>query len=608
MSIIDTRGVANEDVIDLDRTATRAIRQRSFRLLGTILRPRRAQVIWLTVVVVLAQAARAAGPAIIAVAINTALPALERGDSTLVIWWGAALFAVAISGGSLTWYSIRLTSIVSQSALLDLRRRVFRHVQRLSLEFHERYTSGRAIARQTSDLDAIRELLDSGINQLLSNFIYMAMVAVLIVMLDPITALVFAFSLIPVWFVTRWFTRESQRQYRSSRVASSNLIVQFVETITGVRAVQAFRREQAATDEHRAVSDAYRDAEIRAMSLNGIYDPTLVWIGNLTTAALLAIDGYRMLSGDLPVGTLIAAVLYAKRFFQPLEQMARFYNALQAAVASLEKISGLLEERPDLAEPRQPASLPSARGEIALAGVSFSYITGRKVLHETDLLIPAGQTVALVGATGAGKSTIAKLIARFYDVTEGAVQLDGIDVRSLAFSDLRRHIVVVTQENYLFSGSIADNIGLGKPDATRDQVVAAARAVGAHEFIERLPDGYDTDVNKRGGRLSAGQRQLVSFARAFIADPTVLILDEATSSLDLPSELIVQRALATLLRGRTAVIIAHRLSTVDIADRVLVLRDGRILEDGSPDELRRTGGEFAQMSQRWDEAEPQDVL
>lgn len=600
------RGVTDEDVVLLDRDAARVVRRRSFRLLGSILRPRRRQVAGLALLVLVTQAARASGPAIIAVAVNEALARLAHGEKGPTLWWGAALLAVAVGGGALTWWTIRVTSQVSQAALLDLRRRTFRHVQRLSLEFHERYTSGRAIARQTSDLDAIRELLDSGINQLLSSFVFMGVVLFLVTALDPTSGAVFAVALIPVLFVTRWFARASAVQYRSSRVASANLIVQFVETMTGVRAVQAFRREQSATDDHRAVSDDYKAADVRAMSLHGIYDPSLILIGNLTIAALLAVDGYRMLHGDLGVGTLIAVVLYAKRFFQPLEQMARFYNALQGAMASLEKISGLLEEEPDLTEPTSPRSLarsPSrVAGEIWLDAVTFGYERGREVVPHLDLTIPAGQTVALVGATGAGKSTIAKLIARFYDVSAGAVLLDGVDVRDLAFADLRRHIVVVTQESYLFSGSIADNIALGRPNATRGEVESAARAVGAHTFITALPDGYDTDVAKRGARLSSGQRQLVAFARAFIADPTVLVLDEATSSLDLPSEAVVQRALATLLDGRTAVIIAHRLSTIDIADRVLVLRDGRVLEDGPADELVRAGGEYARLRANWDHA------
>ncbi|WP_084352314.1 ABC transporter ATP-binding protein [Millisia brevis] len=595
----DPTGVGIEDRVHLDRDTNRFVRRRSAHLLRLLLWPMRGRVLLLFALIVAAQAARAAGPLLIAIGVNTALPRLRDGDLSTALWFGGALVAIGLAGGALNWWSVRLTSQISQEVMLDLRSRVFNHVQRLSLDFHEEYTSGRVIARQTSDLDDIRELLDAGVNQLLSAFCYMAIVSVLMFTLDPASGLIFIVASVPVLWLTRWFHRVSQVEYRSSRVASANLIGQFVETMTGMRAVQAFRREPNVTADQRRVSREYRNTDLRAMSLFGVYDPALILIGNITVAVLLAIDGYRMLSGELSIGTLIAAVLYAKRFFQPLEQMARFYNALQAAMASLEKISGLLEEAPNLAEPAPPQPLTSATGEIRLDGVDFGYRNGKPVIAHLDLHIPAGQTVALVGGTGAGKSTIAKLIARFYDVGSGAVTLDGIDVRQLSFADLRRHIVVVTQESYLFGGTIADNIRLGRPDATDDQVRDAARAVGADRFIETLPFGFDTDVNHRGGRLSAGQKQLVSFARAFIADPSVLILDEATSSLDLPSEALVQDALERLLAGRTAVIIAHRLSTVGIADRIVVLDGGAVVEDGTPAELRGGEGHFAQLSQHW---------
>lgn len=585
-SAVGSHGVATENDVTFDKETNSFIRRRSFRLLATILQPQRARVVWLLLVIVGTQAARAGGPLLIAIGINRSLPRVQEGDFGLAIWYGVALLALGLAGGLLSWWSIKLTSAVCQAALLLLRQRVFLHVQQLSLEFHENYTSGRSIARQTSDLDDVREFLDSGINQFISAFVYMAVVIVLMATLDPLSSLIFLIALIPVFFVTRWFHRQSQIQYRSSRVASANLIVQFVETMTGIRAIQAFRHERKATDEHRIVSEDYRDADVRAFSLNGVYDPTLVLIGNLTVAAILAIDGYRMLTGDIALGVLVAAVLYAKRFFQPLEQMARFYNSLQSAIASLEKVSGLLEEEVGPVQRDNPRSIDSARGELTLDSVGFSYRGGKSVVADLDLVIPAGQTIALVGSTGAGKSTIAKLVARFYDPTRGSVLLDGVDLRDIHLADLRRHILVVTQESYLFGDSIAANIAIGKPGAERDEIVAAAKTVGAHEFICALSDGYDTKLNQRGARLSAGQRQLVSFARAFLADPTVLILDEATSSLDSTAETLIQSALSTLLKDRTAIIIAHRLSTVDIADRVVVLRNGRVVDDGTPREFR----------------------
>lgn len=595
----EMRGVAGEDLIQLGKPAARQVRRRSLRLLWSVLRPVKWRALLLLAIILVGQAARAAGPFIVAQAIDLALPRVTSGDAGPAIGYGLAYASTALVGAVLSWQTIRLTAWISQTALLDLRRRVFLHVQRLDLEFHEQYTSGRTISRQTSDLEALRELLDSGANQLLTSFVYMGFIAVLLTVLDPISGLVLLVSLVPVTLLTRWFHNASQLHYRATRVASANLIVQFVETMTGIRAVQAFRREPAENARHAELAEKLREAETRALGLNGTYDPGLILIGNLTVAALLAVDGLRVLQGELPVGTLIAALLYAKRFFQPAQQMAIFYNLLQAAVASLEKISGLLEEEPGIAESKQPRPLAPGGGAIGLRDVRFGYAGSKGTVLEASLEIPAGQTVALVGATGAGKSTLAKLIARFYDVSDGSILIDGVDVRDVAFTELRRAVVVVTQEAYLFSGSIAENIALGRPGASRQEIEAAAQAVGADAFIRATAHGYDTDVRGRGVRLSAGQRQLISFARAFLADPTVLILDEATSSLDLPSEAYVQQALATLLRGRTAIIIAHRLSTVDIADRVLVLRGGRVTEDGSPDALEAAGGEYAQLRRAW---------
>jgi ATP-binding cassette subfamily B protein len=301
----------------------------------------------------------------------------------------------------------------------------------------------------------------------------------------------------------------------------------------------------------------------------------------------------------LGIGVLTAAILYARRFFDPMEEIAIFYNSYQSAASALEKISGVLEEEPSVPETQSPVEFDSAKGHIHFNGVEFKYSTGPTVLHKFDLEIPAGQTIALVGTTGAGKSTLAKLISRFYDPSLGNVTIDGVDVKDISNKDLRREVVMVTQEAYLFSGTVAENIQLGRPGASIEDVMSAAKAVGAHEFILSLPEGYDTDVNKRGGRVSAGQRQLISFARAFLANPAVLILDEATSSLDIPSERMVQRGLKTLLAGRTAIIIAHRLSTVSIADRVLVMEHGKIIEDDAPKVLAAGSGKFAKLYKAW---------
>jgi ATP-binding cassette subfamily B protein len=592
-------GVEDEENINLDRETSKAVRHRSRTLLLSLLRPERGK-FWATVVlVIVAQASRVAGPAIIAMAIDRGVPAAQQGDWTTVGFIGGAYLLAAILAGAASAGFIRLAARVSQAVLLDLRQRVFAQTQRLSLEFHEKYTSGRIIARQTSDLEALRELLDNGITSLASGMLFMIFTGLSLFLLDWRSGMVLAVAVIPVFLVVRWFTSRSRILYRESRVASARLIVNFVENMTGMRAVQAFRREESNNEHFSGLAEDYRANNMKSFNLNGVFDPALQLIGNLTVAIALAVGGYRVLQGDLDVGVLVATLLYTKRFFQPVQQMAGVYNSFQSATAALEKISGLLEEQPTVRNADNPTPLPHASGELVFENVTFGYASGDVVLPQLDLRVPAGQTIALVGATGAGKSTLAKLIARFYDVTEGSIKLDGVDLRDLSRKDLRRAIVMVTQEAYLFSGTVRDNIALGRPDAGEQEIVRAAQAVGAHDFIVNLPDGYDTDVNKRGGRVSAGQRQLISFARAFLADPAVLILDEATSSLDIPGERLVQRGLESLLHDRTALIIAHRLSTVAIADRVLVMSDGRVVEDGTPEELIAGNGRFSALHAAW---------
>jgi len=596
---VTVTGVEGEERNDFSRAESRQLRRRSIRLLGSLIRPMRGRVVLTILVVVVSTAAQVAGPLFIAFGIDRGLPALVRQDWFPLAGAVAAYLVTGVIGALLiAWYTV-LTARVSQAILIDLRKRVFAQTQRLSLEFHESYTSGRIIARQTSDLDAIRELLDSGVNQLVQGALFMGFIAIAMFLLDPLAGLVLFASLVPLAVLTRWFQVRSQLHFRDTRTASARLIVHFVETMTGIRAVKAFRKERRNEAQFRGLVERYRLANARVIALFGILDPGLVLIGNVTLALVLLVGGLRVGAGSLEIGVLLATLLYVRQFFAPAQEMAMFYNSYQSAASALEKISGVLEEQPGVPDPTRPIELRAAKGRVSFEGVEFAYRPGRVVLPEFDLEIEAGQTIALVGSTGAGKSTLAKLIARFYDPSKGAVRLDGVDLRRVHPDDLRRAIVLVTQEAYLFSGTVAENIALGRPDASREQIVAAARAVGAHEFIEWLPNGYDTDVNKRGGRVSAGQRQLLSFARAFLADPAVLILDEATASLDIPSERLVQQGLQTLLADRTAIIIAHRLSTVAIADRVLVMEHGRIVEDGTPRELIAGTGRFARLHAAW---------
>jgi ABC-type multidrug transport system fused ATPase/permease subunit len=401
-------------------------------------------------------------------------------------------------------------------------------------------------------------------------------------------------------WITNWFRKESSKTYRVTREKVALVIVHFVESMGGIRAVQAFRREGRNQEIFDDVNEQYRAANLRAFRLVAWFMPGIKLIGNVTIAVVLLYGAYLAFHGEVTVGVLAAFLLYLRGFFEPMQEISQFYNTFQSASAALEKLSGVLEEEPTIAEPERPTPLENVRGEVRLDHVRFEYVEGVPVLPDLDLTVPAGQTIALVGTTGAGKTTIAKLVSRFYDPVSGRLLLDGVDLRELDEPTLRSSIVMVTQENYLFGGTVADNIRFGRPDASMDDVVGAAKAIGAHEFIAALPEGYDTDVANRGGRLSAGQRQLVAFARAFLADPDVLILDEATSSLDVPSERLVQRALRTILADRTALIIAHRLSTVEIADRVLVLEHGRIVEDGAPQDLIEGGqGRFSDLHDAW---------
>ncbi|MBN9140832.1 MAG: ABC transporter ATP-binding protein [Micrococcales bacterium] len=598
MSILE--GVEGEDRQDYTREESRAIRARSSRLLGSLLRPLRGRVVVAMIIVATSTALQTAGPALIAFGIDAGLPAIIEHQDAMPLAVVVLLYlGAAIVGAVLMWHYTMLSARISQAFLYDLRGRIYRHAQLLSLEFHESYTSGRIIARQTNDLDAIRELLDSGIQGLIRGVLYMVFIAITLVFLDPVSALIIACSLPILVLLTRWFQVTSQRAFRSTRVHSARLIVKFVETMTGIRAVKAFRAEKRNEDEFGEHVENYRAANAKAIGVFGVFDPSLVVIGNVVVAAVLLVGGLRVADGSLAVGVLLAALMYTRRFFDPMEEMAQFYNSYQSASAALEKISGVLDENPSVPDPARPVDLWKAKGAIDFDDVRFAYREDRVILPDFELHIPAGQTVALVGSTGAGKSTLAKLVARFYDPTTGSVRLDGVDLRELHPKDLRRAIVMVTQEAYLFSGSVADNIALGKPGASLDEIRAAAHAVGADAFIEELPDGYDTDVNKRGGRVSAGQRQLLSFARAFLADPAVLILDEATASLDIPSERLVQEGLTTLLADRTAIVIAHRLSTVAIADRVLVMEHGSIVEDGTPAELIGGDGRFATLHKAW---------
>ncbi|MTD16977.1 ATP-binding cassette domain-containing protein [Nakamurella sp. YIM 132087] len=598
----DWRGVALEDADTVSAEAGVKLQARSRRLLGSLLRPHRRWAVLAAVVMIVSEAAFLAGPLIVAYAIDTAAPALIAGDGTpLTVATLGYLAAGLVNAGAKALF-VRLSAKVTQAILLDLRGRVFDHSQELSLSFHEQYTSGRVISRMTSDLDTLSDLSQEGLDGLISGILSVTAVTVTLIVLDPWLGIVALLAFLPIWLLTRVFQARSRAIYRRTRTAIAALIVQFTETMNGLRAVLAFRREPRNRTIFREFNEENAQSNGDGLIALAHYVPAVRLVGNLALAVVMVMGSFRVLDGAMELGVLAAFLLYVRRMYDPLDELAMFYNGYQSAVAALEKISGLLEEVPAVPEPARPTPIGAIAGDVRFERVEFAYHPGAPVLPRIDLRVPAGQTVALVGATGAGKSTLAKLLARFYDPTAGRVLLDGVDVAGLSTADLRRGVVTVTQESFLFSGSVADNIALGRPDATRAQIEQAADEIGAGGFIRALPDGFDTDVRKRGGRLSAGQRQLVAFARAFLADPAVLILDEATASLDIPSERAVQAALTTVLHGRTALIIAHRLSTVAIADRVLVMEGGRIVEDGAPHDLIGDGGAFSELHRAWRES------
>ena len=595
--------------------------ERSMALLRQMLRPHRGALALSIISVLLVSGSSAIAPILIARVLDSSIEPLKQGDVspllTLLAFFVAATAVTAI----FSWVNVAYTVRVSLGVVVYLRKRVFRHAQSLSVSFHERYTSGKVISRLTSDIDTVRSFLDSGISQLAITLLSMVISAVAIFLLDWRIGLFMLVMGVPIYFLTRWFQKAAVPVFRTMRTESAHLTSRFVETFTGIRAVKAFGAEAQMRSEYAEASERYRLAVMDSIKIFGVYSPVLMLLGNVFIAGALVLGGYAVLGGTMQIGTLLALVIYANRVFEPVMQLSEFYNMFQSAMSALEKLSSFLAEEPEVAEPEHPyeraveSAAESASKSSAAEGASgkvqgalveldsavFGYTSDRHALKETTLRIEPGTTVALVGATGAGKSTIAKLVARFYDVSAGQVRIDGVDVRQLADAQLRREVLMLTQEVFLFSASILENIRMGNPQASDEQVKAAAKAVGADAFIERLRDGYESQLGRGGITLSAGQRQLVSFARVFLANPRVLILDEATASLDIPSERAVQAALRTVLAGRTALVIAHRLSTVLGADRVLVIHEGSVVEDGSPQQLIASGGRFAAMYASWDE-------
>ncbi|HLL57275.1 MAG TPA: ABC transporter ATP-binding protein [Rubrobacteraceae bacterium] len=585
-SIESIAGASQEQAEDKGTTARRLLSE---------LRPHGRRLILVLVLVVVAAAAQAGGPWLIGRAIDLYI---LRGDADGLAWTMLLLLGVYLVGTFASRGQILQVGSVGQSVLASLRERIFERLLRLPLGYFDRRPAGDLMSRVTNDVDTLNQLLSQGITQLLGSLFSLVGIVIAMLLLDWRLALA-CFAVIPAMLFTNvYFARRARRAFRTTRETVGDVTAGLQEEIVGIREAQAFNRTEANIERFRERNAANRTANVQAVAITSAFAPAIDVLGTLATALVIGYGGYLVVNGTLTVGLLTAFLIYVQQFFRPIQLASQVYTQAQSALAGGERIYNILDERVEPPDPPEAPKLATVQGRIELGNVSFAYEQGRPVLRDISFRVEPGQTVALVGPTGAGKTTIANLIPRFYDASEGAVRIDGHDVREVERRSLREQIATVLQEPFLFSGTIAENIGYGRMGASRAEIEAAARAVSAHTFIAALPDGYDTTLGAGGGTLSGGQRQLLSFARAVLADPRILILDEATSNIDTRTEALIQKALATLLKGRTSLVIAHRLSTIRDADLVLVIEAGRIAERGAHAELLKKNGLYANLYRR----------
>ena len=576
-------------------------RARKLRGLIELLAPYKWRVLAMFVSLVAATAAALAPAPLAKVAIDSGIQGHDVGALDLIV---VAFLASAVVYAVASYAQTYLVGWVGQRALQDLRIRLFAHLQQLSIGFYSRNRAGVIISRMTNDVEALDQLVEDGMATLFQSGLTLIGVVVILMVIDFHLALL-TFLALPILFAGGvMFRIASADAYRLTREKIATITGYLQETLSGIRVVRAYGQEKRHIEHFRGLNEENRAANMTTVNLNAVYFPAVEFLSALVTVEILVVGGIEAINGHATTGVVFAFVAALNNFFDPIQQLSQLYTTYQSGMAALDKIFELLDEQPDLLDAPDAVTLPALRGELRFDEVSFQYGSGddaEYALRDVDLVIPPGQTVALVGSTGAGKSTFAKLVARFYDPTSGQVLVDGHDLRSVSAHSLRSQMGIVPQEAFLFSGTIRENIGFGRPGASDEEVQSAARAVGADDFISELPDGYDAQIGERGVQLSAGQRQLVAFARALVADPRILVLDEATSNVDVHTESLIEHGMRRLVAGRTAIVIAHRLSTIRGASRILVLEHGQVVEDGTHKELLEEQGRYWQLYRDWAE-------